>query len=234
MKIIFVLIVLAGVAVVLYFDFFNREKGETVDHQNKPLNYSEKTTNEVLPTENYVIEQLPIESGVGMESPDLNRKVNFSQGINFDDKILIETKIEEVKALIKENSLAYEPWMNLATYLKMAGDLEGAGIIWEYVGILYPKNSTSFTNLGNLYGYYLNDIKKAEINYFKSIENDPNFSNLYLRLADFYREVVGDLEKAKNILIKGLAVLPQDPSLLGSLEYVNSLLRERSLSPVPM
>ena len=52
--------------------------------------------------------------------------------------------------------------------------------------LVRPKNSLSFHNLGDLYGFYLKDSSKSELNYLQSIRNDPMNVDAYLNLTDLY------------------------------------------------
>src|SRR6185369_56583 len=101
------------------------------------------------------------------------------------------------------------------------GDYVGAKEAWEFAASLSDKDPVLFSNLGNLYGYYLKNNLLAEVDFLKSIKLEPMTANWYLRTADFYREVEQDLEKARNILNEGLQKIPNDPSLEQALKQLN-------------
>ncbi len=76
----------------------------------------------------------------------------------------------------------------------------------------YPS---SRINLGYFY-FVSGNFIEAEQQYSKAIEIEPLFSPAYVNLADLYR-VTGKDSIGKNILLKGLNLIPDDASLYFSL-----------------
>jgi len=140
--------------------------------------------------------------------PDLDRPINFYIDIPEQAKTIYKNKIEDLVKQLKENQDLYSNWLDLGIQRQEIGDYEGARECYEYAGYIRPQGSTAFGNLGFLYGYYLKDIKKAEENYLKAIENGPNMVYIYRNLFEFYRDVLNDDTKAKNILQKGIELNP--------------------------
>lgn len=156
-----------------------------------------------------------------VSAPDLDRSIQISDSISPAQKEEIASKINNTIALLKNNRTLLDGWLDLGLLRKLIGDYEGARAAWEYAGILAPKNSISFGNLGVLYGYYLKDSVSAEKNYLKAIENDPALPDLYMRAADFYLEVMNNPQKAQIILEKGAKAIPEDMALKSALENIN-------------
>ncbi|MFH1890621.1 MAG: hypothetical protein ABIJ91_03600 [Candidatus Kuenenbacteria bacterium] len=140
--------------------------------------------------------------------PDLDRPINFYIDIPEQAKTIYKNKIEELEKQLKNNPDFFNGWLDLGALRQEIGDYEIAKECWEYAGYIRPNNSTSFNNLGFLYGYYLNNPPKAEENYLKAIENGPNMVYIYRNLFEFYRDVLKDDTKAKNILQKGIELNP--------------------------
>jgi len=133
-------------------------------------------------------------------APSLNRVVNVTGQISEEAKTIALAKIEEYKKKIQANPSNSENWIILGIYYKTLGDLEGAKEVWEYAKAIDPKNFIPYNNLGDLYGYFLNDKVKAEANFKKALELAPDQAFLYRSVADFYRYVMKDPVKADVIL----------------------------------
>ncbi len=152
--------------------------------------------------------------------PDLNRPIEFTGVFTEDSKKEITNSIKDISASLKQDSSLFNKWLDLGIFRKAIGDYGGALDAWEYAGSIRPQNSLSFSNLGVLYGYYLNDPLKAEKNFLTAITNDPKSTVLYIKIADFYIEVMDDIQKARDILMKGI----EEKAGEGDLRvYLNSL-----------
>lgn len=166
-------------------------------------------------TGSYTIEQVD-GSGVPQPIPDLNRPVRplGSATVTTEAIVRATEKILPLQAELKKDPSNFSAWMNLALYQKMAGDYQGAVITWQYAGKLSPADYISVGNLGNLYGYFLKDNVKAE-SYFKlAISKAPTQASTYIQLAEFYWDVLKDLNKARNIVDQGLDAIPNNTNLL--------------------
>lgn len=176
------------------------------------------------------------ESPVGETSPFLGRPINeipkytgrplgevvFGKGFSAPEEA-IEKRRSDLKvlaAVLNANPMGsggVDDWIAVGVIKKSFNDYEGARDAWEYAGVLYPANGLSFANLGNLYGFYLHDNAKAELNLKKAIANDPYQTSYYLGLADFYKNVyVAKKSETPKILLEGMSII-KDVNLVLSL-----------------
>lgn len=168
----------------------------------------------------FKIEQIKDESTINIPKPipDLTRKVVFSSGLNEEVKSMISSKIEEMIDMLKKNPASLGAWIDLGLYHKMAGDLNGAVIYFEYAGKLSPSSFVPFSNLADIYGYYLKDNTKAESNFNLAISKAPDQSFMYFKFAEFYRDVLNDKQKALEVVERGLKAIPNNKELLALKE----------------
>ncbi|MCX6702077.1 MAG: hypothetical protein NTX96_02715 [Candidatus Zambryskibacteria bacterium] len=148
--------------------------------------------------------------------PDLDRKIIFGQDSSLTPEIktLISQKVTDLQTQLKKDSNNFSNWINLGIYQKMAGDYNGAVISWQYAGKISPASYVPFGNLGDLYAHFLKDNVQAEMYYKEAISKGPMQAYLYIQLAEVYRDVFKDLDKARAIISQGLSKIPNDPSLL--------------------
>lgn len=150
--------------------------------------------------------------------PDLDRPIVFSANVSQSQQTLITKKIEEIVAVLRKNSDAFNSWVGLGIERKAAGDYEGARDAWEYASAIRPSNSVSFGNLGDLYAYYLRDPHKAEQRFLTAVKNDPSMTYLFVQTADFYVSVLGNRSKAVAFLQQALRDNPRNQDLKKVLE----------------
>jgi tetratricopeptide (TPR) repeat protein len=150
----------------------------------------------------------PDTSPSALNLPDLDRPIHITANLPEDAKKIALEKIKDLSDKLKENPDLFNYWLELGVYRKMINDYEGAKEAWEYAGVIRPKNSISFNNLGDLYGYYLKDQKKAEDNFLRAVENGTDKIFIYRNLYEFYRYVLKDNEKSRQILEKGIRLNP--------------------------
>ncbi|NOY35627.1 MAG: hypothetical protein GXP44_01755 [bacterium] len=148
----------------------------------------------------------PAESSV--EALDLDRPIAIPGDMAPKAAKLVTEKINKLVSDLKANPDSMDSLLALGIYRKMIKDYEGAAEAWEYAGKIYPKNPTPFNNLGDLYAHFLKDKKKAEKNFLKAIENGPDELYIYRSTYEFYRFVMKDDAKAKEILREALKVKP--------------------------
>lgn len=229
-KIIFLSLAILILAVVF---FFARNQIDGIGNTAKIE--EDKSGIVVVPGSGDVkVEVVPAEQKTGLKAPDLNRPIKYPSNMTEKVRKIFSERIDTNIADLKKDPGLLDSWLGLGLLYKAIEDYEGAREVWEYCAILSPNNATSFTNLGDLYGYYLKDKIRAEKNYLQAIENDKASVYLYVRAADFYREVMDDLEKARNILIKGISVIPNDPAITDALEKINILINEQKGAPKAM
>lgn len=161
----------------------------------------------------YTIEEIPIEKAI--PPPDYNREVKFAPGTSEEVKKAVMLNVAELTARLKKSTLDFDAWLSLGSVYKIAGDYEGARVVWEYLGAVSPGNYPSFANLGDLYHHYLKDYAKAEANYKKAIGNEKSYIDGYRSLYELYRySYPGKGTEAAAILKKGIAANPANAGLV--------------------
>ena len=80
----------------------------------------------------------------------------------------------------------------------------------------------AYANLGNVYGFYLGDNKKAEAYYKKAIASSLVEATYYLDLAAFYSDVIKDEQRAIETIEEGLKNIPNDENLKLLLEALKT------------
>lgn len=140
--------------------------------------------------------------------PGLDKPILIPADWPADVKKLMKSKIESLVSDLKKDPDSFDNWIGLGVQRKAINDYEGAGECWEYAGVIRPLNYVSFNNLGELYGYYLKDYKKADDNFLTAAKNGPDQIYIYRNMYEFYRNILKDDVKAKAILQKGIAANP--------------------------
>jgi len=147
-------------------------------------------------------------------TPNLDRLV-IAESVQGSLREQITSQLKEVSGSLKSNTDAFDNWILLGSYRKIAGDYEGARDAWEYASAIRPLNYGSFSNLGDLYHYYLKDYPLAEKNLLISVKNKPEniagYRDLYNLYAQSYKEKINE---APKILLSGLSKNPNNLDLL--------------------
>ena len=147
--------------------------------------------------------------------PDLNRPIIFSDIFPEETRLAITEDISELTLKLKEDPSSFENWLELALQRKLINDYIGARDIWEYLNIVFPTNSITFANLGNLYHLELKDFQKAEENFARAIENSPTSFHAYRGLHELYvYSYKQDTDAATDVLKEGLERMPDNIDLL--------------------
>jgi len=115
-----------------------------------------------------------------------------------------------------------DDWMAVGTIKKFFNDYEGARDAWEYITLISPNHAQAYANLGNVYGFYLGDNKKAEAYYKKAIASSLVEATYYLDLAAFYSDVIKDEQRAIETIEEGLKNIPNDENLKLLLEALKT------------
>lgn len=110
---------------------------------------------------------------------------------------------------LENNPSNADDWLAVAYIKKLFGNITGARDAWEYAKIVNPENAVVYFNLGELYGYELNDPVKAEENYRSALGLDPYHLDFYIGAANFYEDVLKSLEKAEGIMLSALEKIPK-------------------------
>lgn len=232
-KLIFIIsasVIMIGIIFLTGIVKFGSDRANSSDEiiSNVPKTIKGDTPDNTSPS--YTITQIPISEQTLPKIPNFDQQIIFPENMSPDVRAIIAGNIAQNIDNLKKNPKDVDEWLSLGINRKIVEDFEGAKEAWEYAAYLSPKTAVIFSNLGDLYGYYLKDFSKAEMNFKKAISNDLTFPNYYIKTADFYREVEKDLSKAKAILIEGLSVIKDDMNLKNALDNVNSLISKQSNS----
>lgn len=122
-------------------------------------------------------------------------------------------KIEDIVTSLKKNPDNFDKWIELGIYRKLIEDYVGAEESWKNASTLRPNSALPLSNLGNLYGYYIKNNEIAERYYLASIKTEPESGFWYYQAFLFYKEVMNDSAKAKNIIAEGVKNNPYDEDL---------------------
>ena len=154
-------------------------------------------------------------------APALDRFIINNKDLPPEARPILLKKLEDTSALLKKDTNNLELWVDLGIYRKTAGDYEGARDAWEYATVIRPEGSVAYSNLGDLYAFYLKDFVKAEKYFLQAIQNEPTGIYLYFKTAEFYRDVLKNIPKARAIVEQGISSNPSSTdlkSLLSSLK----------------
>ncbi len=218
-KIIITIIAVLVVISIAYIKIRNGKETGTQIATSTPESLATSTKVVTLSgngSSDYKVEAVPINNNTQkISQPDLTKPIVFSTSANYSDEIkqMYTQKINDLKAKIKSTPGTLLPWIDLGSYEKAIGDYQTALEYWTYVSKAAPTDYLSLGNIGNLYAYYIKDNAMAEYYYKKAIANGPKQTYLYIQLAEVYRDVFKDIEKAKSIIDQGLKILPGDQAL---------------------
>ena len=153
---------------------------------------------------------------INLAVPNLSKQIIFyNNDLPEDAKILLREKITKLRNNLKENNDLFLDWLSLGVNYKIAGDYESARDAWEYASVIRPSSSVSFSNLGDLYHYYLKDFPKAEKNFLQAIENDKQKTDVYIALHELYKySYKQNTTLVTDVLFEGLKEEPKNTNLL--------------------
>lgn len=173
------------------------------------------------------------EKKVAQENPASKLPVYAGEPINFigSDPIISQLPqsalkkqkqyLADLAEILKNKPGDFESWMAVGIHKKFFNNYQGARDAWEYAKLLSPEPVLPYLNLANLYGYYLNDFKKAEANYLAAVQRDfNNIYGSYYTLANFYRDF-GFKEKAIEYYKKVLEFNPNDTAVKTEIPRLN-------------
>ncbi len=223
-KIIVAVVIGLAVLTGAYFVFKSRSKENPTPINDSGLSEATTTTTSggqltTQGTGTYKIEQVAVTDGkktVPQPIPNLNRPVVSvgSKSVAPEALVVATEKIGTLQSLLKKDPSNPGAWVNLGIYQKMAGDYEGTVISWIYATKLAPSSYVAFGDLGDLYAYFLKDNALAEMYYKLAISKGPTQAYLYTQLAEVYRDIFKDINKARAIVAEGLSKIPDDANLL--------------------
>jgi tetratricopeptide (TPR) repeat protein len=150
--------------------------------------------------------------------PNLDRDIIFYNELPEEAKIVIRENILTLTSKLKQNSGLFSEWIDLGVHFKIAGDYGSTRDMWEYASIIRPANHVSFTNLGDLYHYYLKDFTKAEKNLKTAIENNAQYTQAYIALHELYKySYKQETTLAIDTLLEGIKENPDNTDLIITL-----------------
>lgn len=150
--------------------------------------------------------------------PNLDKPWSIPENYSVDAKAIINARITDITKELKADKDQYDKWIVLGNTRKLVEDYEEARNIWEFASLTWPDSIVAFHNLGDLYGYYLKDNIKAEVNMLKVIELNPGYIDEYISLYRLYEQKFSKQDpRAISILIKGLDANPASPDLMITL-----------------
>jgi len=173
---------------------------------------------------------------LGVNTPNVNVPPYAGEAINIvgTDPIINQLPREaverqkgflaELAATLSENPIDYDGWIAVGIHKKFFNNYIGARDAWEYAKLIEPNQPKTYLNLGNLYGYYLRDLARAEENFLAATQRDiSNFSGSYQAIANFYRDF-DNREKAIHFYRKILEISPDDQPARIELDRLGVIL----------
>lgn len=148
--------------------------------------------------------------------PPLDRPFTPASRYPEDIRQLSIDKVNAATAELRENPDLVSRWLEIAVYRKGADDFDGAEEIWIYMTKKWPGDPTAYANLANLYQLELNKPRAAARYWRKYIEIVPEGYRVagYRSLHDLYRTKLADEDKARDVLLEGLARYPDSTDLM--------------------
>ncbi len=156
------------------------------------------------------------------KAPDYKAPLTFASSVSEDVRGALERQRIATIAQLDKDPVSFNAWINLGNIRHTAGDYKGAEAAWTYAGVLYPKSSVPFDNLGWLYLDFIKDYPKAETNFLRAIANDAHDINAYEQLFSLYTMYgyVPRANAAADLVERGLKANPGNQTLLQMQEQL--------------
>ena len=120
-------------------------------------------------------------------------------------------ELKDLSSQLKSEPNYIQGWLQLGILRKYLGDYEGASLAWQYATFLRPQDYIAFSNLGDLYHYYLRDFPKAERYLRKAVDVKPDYVAGYKNIFDLYMLSYKEKENlAEPVLLEGIKKNPDD------------------------
>lgn len=173
------------------------------------------------------VEVIPFEDKKLPPMPSLTREFAPSVSINPDLLKAVQGKMAVTIANLEKNSNDKDSWIALGGERKVLGDYEGARDAWEYAKALEPGDVTAWSNLADLYHFYLKDFAKSEKNWKQAIVLKPDYAQGYRGLYELYTYSMPEKStEIPAILSQGIAKIPEATDLKVLLEnYEKTLVK---------
>lgn len=142
---------------------------------------------------------------IELQIPDLDRPVEIKTNIPEKIRQKIVLDIQNISSELKGNYNDLNNWLQLGILRKQIGDYEGAIEAWNFGSAIRPNTATPLLNMADLYAYYLKDRSKAEKSFLDAVKAEPQNGFTYFQTAGFYRDILQDTAKTKEILEQGIS-----------------------------
>jgi len=196
-------LILIGIFAVFFIS------SEDVDNETEDVNKTATSTEEKLSESK---EESSSGDSSNLVPPPLDRPVPSGTDTGIVEKILALTN--DVRA----NDADFGVWLDLASYRKVAGDIDGAKEIWIFMTKKFPFEIAPHINLGDLYHFNEKNYSLAEREYATALSLNPTYFPLYLDIYEFYRySYTEKAHLADDALLDGLALGPSELPLLATL-----------------
>lgn len=217
--ILFGLVLAGATAVTLYVDY-GRPQGKNGIVDAKP---EVATSSSEKPSDKPIVEIVEsVDVAPKYKGQDLDY-LGSSKELSIYPKEFVEAQRVKLASIIKltqESPKDETNWIDVGLVKKVFNNYVGARDAWEYAKLLNPKASMSYYNLGKLYSGYLGDNKKAEANFLAALDLNAGVSDVYLALAEFYRDFYKEKhDQVDDVLLEGLNVTPLDLNLTLQLAF---------------
>jgi len=174
------------------------------------------------------------------------QKENQIEVFNYQDLVVFELKKDDlpqwkqdeyferflrVRDIISQNADSFDALQELGSLHKALGNLAMAEKAWIYTGQIRPKNSPSFSSLGDLYANFLAEPEKAEAAYKTAIANsegEPYNAGYSRQLFELYFYHFEDYPKTEEFLKERLEKYPDNLDYLSLLAYLYVKIDRRS------
>lgn len=208
----FLLLAAAG---FYFLDLRNRGQIFTAERENAVPKGPEAVSipgekKEAPPTASLVVPEgatsrnLPAYSGEPVTKLNPDPKVAVSVGAALVEKY--QKNLADIAGRVAQNAGTYDDWLGVAYIKKLFNNYIGVRDALEYAKVVNPQGPVAYFNLGELYGYELHDLAKAEENYKSALRLDPHSLDYYVGLANFYEDIFKDSKKAESVLLSALEI----------------------------
>jgi tetratricopeptide (TPR) repeat protein len=151
-------------------------------------------------------------------APDYTAPLSCASSVPAEVCASDESQLVQAQATIKADPTDFNAWIALGDARDQAGDYTGAEADWQYMSALYPTNTVSFANLGDLYQNYLHEYPRAVAAYKQEIINDPKLPYIYMNMYQLY---AGEYPQSSSVITallqKGIAANPTATELQATL-----------------
>lgn len=205
-------VVLAGAG--LYYATKGGSRSLTEPNDNASTTVRILPDGTIVAPEGYTVEELPTEGGASIPAPNYKAALKFDASVSAEVRAALNAQLTSIQSEIAARPHDFTSWIRLGGLRKMAGDYAGAAEIWAYSSKMWPQETVSFSNLGDLYMNFLKDYPKAEANYKQVIALNPKAVDAYANLFFLYRDLYKQGTGADTAIVnQGLAANPGNPTL---------------------